>query len=203
MSPLDLSAVKPGFADPVHQSQAVFRQVMQAMSRPGTRARLDLDVKPPEGLDAAAAAFALTFLDIDTPVWLSPALAGGETETFIRFHCGCPVTQSPASAAFAFAGRDTASAPLSAFNPGSEKYPDQSTTLVLACSAFDGGPQLVLEGPGIKLVAVISPVGLPATFIEDWRQNQARFQCGVDLVLTCGSEAICLPRSIRIELKGA
>ncbi len=203
MNPLDLSDVKPGFADPVHQSQAVFRQVMQAMSRPGTRAKLDLGVKPPEGLDAAAAAFALTFLDIDTPVWLSPALSGGETETFVRFHCGCPITRVPSDSAFAFVGGDTALARLSAFNPGSEKYPDQSTTLVLACGAFDGGPPLALEGPGIKSVAVISPVGLPATFVEDWRQNQSRFQCGVDLVLTSGSEAICLPRSIRIELKGS
>jgi len=40
-APLALDKIKPGFADPVRESQTAFRKLMDAVARPGTRARFD------------------------------------------------------------------------------------------------------------------------------------------------------------------
>src|ERR1700758_946249 len=75
-----LATLTPGFADPVHDTQAVFRTLLDALSRPGTVGIVS-DVLP--ALDAAGphrptverAAFAalLTLCDFSTPVWLAQA----------------------------------------------------------------------------------------------------------------------------------
>src|SRR5690606_4453631 len=56
---LDLARVAPGFTDPVRQSQAVFRKVMDAVARPGTIADLAFAPDAPDGLARAAGAVAL------------------------------------------------------------------------------------------------------------------------------------------------
>lgn len=200
MSVLDLSRVGPGLADPVHDAQRIFRGLMHAMSRPGVRVRPGEGLAPVGGLSPAAAAVALTLLDGDTPVWLAPHLSRGPEQTYLQFHCGVRMTSDPADAAFAFA--DATQAPLlSSFQAGDEKYPDRSTTLVLQCSDFDGGQRISLAGPGVRGRLAIAPV-LPPDFLDQWRDNHARFQCGVDVILVCGVEAICLPRSVAATAGG-
>ena len=73
---LDLSRIAPGFADPVRDSQAVFREVMESVARPGRVAQLGFAAAAPHGLSRAAGAVALTLFDFETPVWLDPALRG-------------------------------------------------------------------------------------------------------------------------------
>lgn len=200
MSALDLSRVAPGFADPVHGSQASFRALMDALARPGrVQALASGPDTVPEGLDPAAAAIALTLFDIDTPVWLAPALRGGAAETFLRFHCSCPITGDPMAAAFALASAQTPEARLTGFQTGEEKYPDRSTTLVLMCPSLSGGRRLSLSGPGIKGDCEIEPSGLSDAFVSDWAATQSRFQCGVDVFLTCGRQTIGLPRTLSIN----
>ncbi|WP_430424757.1 phosphonate C-P lyase system protein PhnH [Phenylobacterium sp.] len=46
-SPLDLTEIAPGFADPTRDSQAVFRRVMDAIARPGTIQDLSFAPEPP------------------------------------------------------------------------------------------------------------------------------------------------------------
>lgn len=201
-SPLELQGVTPGFGDPVRGSQASFRAIMTAQSRPGLVQELADAPAPPPGLDAAAAAVLLTLADFETPVWLPPELAGGRAAAWLRFHCGCPFVTSPREATFA-AARAGDAPPLSAFHPGDAKYPDRSTTLILMCEAFDGGPPLVLTGPGVKGSVRIAPAGLAHDFPAQVEANGAAFQCGVDMLLTCGSRLIGLPRSTRVAATGS
>ncbi len=77
-----------GFADQVIDSQACFRAVLEAMSRPGRVQQLAAPPEIPPGLSPAAAAVLLTLVDADTPLRLS---AGREAEAWVRFHCGCPI----------------------------------------------------------------------------------------------------------------
>jgi alpha-D-ribose 1-methylphosphonate 5-triphosphate synthase subunit PhnH len=200
MSALDLSRVEPGFSDPVHGSQRSFRALMDAMARPGRIQSLEAgpDVAP-DGLDQAAAAIALTLFDMDTPVWLAPALRGGAAETFLRFHCGCPITEDPKEAAFALAAAQAINVRLLDFQAGSEKYPDRSTTLALMCPSLSGGRRLSLSGPGVKGECEINPAGLAPLFVSDWAETQSRFQCGVDVFLTSGRQAVGLPRTLSIK----
>ncbi|MDD3837842.1 MAG: phosphonate C-P lyase system protein PhnH [Phenylobacterium sp.] len=198
---LDLAKIHPGFLDPVRESQAVFRKVMDAVARPGSVADLAFAVDGPPGLDCAAAAVALTLFDFETPVWLDPALAGGEAEGWIRFHAGCPLTPETSRAAFALVARAQDCPPLSAFNQGDAKYPDRSTTVIVQVAGLEGGEPVVLTGPGIKTETVIAPRGLPHGFWEQLETNNAQFQYGVDVMLVAGQLLLALPRSTRAQIR--
>ena len=97
---VDLARIPTGFADPVHDAQAVFRVVLEALSRPGRMQALPGPVHQPLGhpaaLKPALAAALLALLDAQTSLWLSPALAaGGEVQAWLRFHTGTRFADRP------------------------------------------------------------------------------------------------------------
>src|SRR5215510_1385030 len=108
-----------GFADPVFAAQSSFRAVMNAMARPGSVHAIACSPQPPAGLCGAAAAVALALFDNDTPVWLDAALRASQpVRQWLAFHAGCPLTEDPARAAFALAGRAGLVPALNGFSPG-------------------------------------------------------------------------------------
>lgn len=199
---LDLAAIAPAFPDPTRGSQAVFRKVMEAMARPGVIHDLGFAPDAPRGLDRAAGAIALTLFDFETQVWLDPALRGGTAEGWIRFHSGAPLTADPMAAAFALISDISAAPALRAFNMGDAKYPDRSTTLVIQLPALEGGPEVVLTGPGIKTQMTLALAGLPDGFWAQVQDNHEQFQFGVDLIFVAGDRVTALPRSTRVTIKG-
>lgn len=199
---LDLADIAPAFPDPTRGSQAVFRRVMEAMARPGVIQDLGFAPDAPQGLDRAAGALALTLFDFETPVWLDPGLRGGPAEGWIRFHCGAPLTQDPLAAAFALVADIPAAPPVAAFNLGDAKYPDRSTTLILQISALEGGPPVVLTGPGVKTEMSLGLAGLPEGFWAQAQANHEQFQFGVDFIFVAGDRVTALPRSTRVTIKG-
>lgn len=199
---LDLTQIAPGFADPTAGSQAAFRLLMNAVARPGTIQDLSSAPAAPAGLERAGGAVALTLFDFETQVWLDPAFRGGPVEDWIRFHCGCPLTDAPGDAAFALIADAAHCPPLADFNPGDAKYPDRSTTLVLQVPALVGGLGVSLSGPGIKDRAAIAPNGLPTDFWPQVLANNARFQFGVDILFVAGDLLTAVPRSTRVTIKG-
>jgi alpha-D-ribose 1-methylphosphonate 5-triphosphate synthase subunit PhnH len=200
---IDLAAIAPAFGDPTLESQAVFRRVMEAVARPGTIQDVGFAPDAPKGMARATGAVALTLFDFETPVWLDPALGGGAAEAWMRFHCGCPLTPAPTSAAFGLITDLAAAPPLAAFNQGDAKYPDRSTTLVIQLDALEGGPAVTLRGPGIKGEASLALPGLPLGFWDQVQTNGAQFQFGVDLIFTAGDRLAALPRTTRVTIKGA
>lgn len=194
-----LTGMASGFADPTHDSQTTFRCLMDAMARPGRVVDLDVQLSPPVAGWEAAGAIALTVLDFETPAWVPAGAEGDVLATWLRFHCGYPVTSDTTEAAFAFA-RAEALPPLADFNPGEAKYPERSTTLVVLCPALVGGKQVLLAGPGIPAPLAIAPAGLSPDFWAAVIADRQRFQLGIDLVLACGQQIIGLPRSTRISV---
>lgn len=186
----------PGFADPVHDAQAAFRAVMDALARPGRIRPLDPGLTPPAPLTPELAAVALALTDADTPVWLDAALADApEVAAYLRFHTGAPLTDDPARAAFALVREPARCPPLGRFAPGTPAYPDTSTTLLLALDAITSGTGLHLTGPGIAGSARMAPTPLPAGFVGQLAENRADFPLGVDLILTAPGQVAGLPRS--------
>lgn len=192
-----------GFKDPVHEAQACFRAVMNAMARPGlTQALPAVDLHPPKPLTPAAAAIALTLLDYDTPVWLDkPLAASADVKTFLRFHTGAPIVSEPVEAAFAFVSDPASMIPLASFNQGSPEYPDRSTTLILMGQYLRKSADVTLHGPGIQAEQGFSAKPVPNVFWDQVITNNAQFPRGVDLIFAGDEKIAALPRSTRITLK--
>ncbi|WP_088348624.1 MULTISPECIES: phosphonate C-P lyase system protein PhnH [Rhodomicrobium] len=192
------SAIQPAFADASRGAQAVFRSVMDAMSRPGRITPLDAGFAPPAPLNAAAAAILIALADFETPLWLDGPLARhGEVAEFLRFHTGAKLAPTPDAAAFAVIA-DPASAPtLGAFAQGTPDYPDRSTTVILQVERLtpDGWQ---IAGPGINGHAHFGATPLPGDLTHQFKNNRARFPLGVDLIFAGPSEIAALPRSTRI-----
>jgi alpha-D-ribose 1-methylphosphonate 5-triphosphate synthase subunit PhnH len=136
--------------------------------------------------------------DHDTPLWLAEEYRTDEVSSFIGFHTGAPIVSALTAAQFAFASRASLP-PLAQFNLGTQEYPDRSTTVVLALPALEGGPDLVLRGPGIEDHWHISPMGLPDDFSAQWASNRTLFPRGIDLLLVADGKVMGLPRTVRIE----
>lgn len=184
-----------GLDDIAHDSQLLFRAVLDAFSHPGRIVALPAVPEAAPGLNPAATAIVLTLVDRDTPLWLAPELDSAELRQFVRFHAGAPIAAEKSVAAFAL----LAAVELDGFAVGSDPYPDRSATLIVQVPALRGGPALTLRGPGINGTARTEVAGLPGSFLADWAANRALFPCGVDLVLACGSDVLALPRGIAVQ----
>ncbi|RUT93160.1 phosphonate C-P lyase system protein PhnH, partial [Mesorhizobium sp. M7A.T.Ca.TU.009.02.1.1] len=124
---MDIAAqsIEGGFADPVFDAQTVFRAVMDAMARPGSVQPLPAFARPPAPLSATAGAIALALCDNDTPLWLDQALqASAAFRSWLGFHTGAPVANTPADAHFAFIAAPAEMMSLDGFSQGTQDYPD-------------------------------------------------------------------------------
>lgn len=182
-----------GFTDPVADSQAVFRAVLDAMSRPGTVHEVGAPAEPPAPLGRATAAVLLTLADTDTPFWLDPAAEAARDWTV--FHCGAPLAD-PGDAAIAVALGPVA---LDGFGAGTDEQPEAGATVVLQVAALGRGQVLVLSGPGLPHPAALRVDGLPAGFAAAWARNAALFPRGVDVVLCAGDRLAALPRTVSVQ----
>lgn len=188
-----------GFADPVFDSQAVFRAVLDAMARPGAVLPMPRRATPPTPLNTSAAAILLALADADTPVFLDGGFADTSSIAgWIRFHAGAPVVDAPEQASFAVIGDPHELRSFDGFGQGSAEYPDRSATLVLQVPGLSSGEVLTLRGPGVRDAATLAVPGLPDSFAEMWSRNRAAFPLGVDLIFAAPDAVAALPRTTEI-----
>lgn len=187
-----------GFAEPVYDAQASFRKIMHALATPGRIMALKADLAAPEPLNSAAAAALLALCDFETTLWLSPALAKqGTIGEYLGFHTGTRLASDPASASFALIDLAQDQLDIGCFARGTPEYPDRSTTVVVLCTSLTGQDAIGFTGPGIAGRTKLGFSPMPADFRAQWDVNRRNFPLGVDLILTCGSELMALPRSAR------
>jgi len=178
----------------VLDSQRVFRTALKALAEPGL-AQPVIPVAALDSLAPATYALCLSLLDGDTRLWLAPAFDTPTVRANLAFHCGCPIVAERESADFALLGPQEL-ADLSGFCTGSERFPDQSCTLLVQLDALEGGAALSWSGPGIlgpREVRLPVPAAL-------WQQRATRndFPRGLDLFFAADRSLIGLPRSTRI-----
>ncbi len=194
-----LSSLSSGLADPSHDAQQLFREVLDAFSHPGRIVTLADAPHGPGTISPATAAYLLTLADRDTPLWLAPGFNTPEVRDYLRFHAGVPIVEDRAAATFAVLPHDDAD-PFEGFALGTDTYPDRSATLVIEVPALGTGPLRTGRGPGIKDEAQFAVAGLDDWFWRHCATNHTLFPCGVDLVFTSGSLLLALPRSISVEV---
>ena len=192
-----MTAILPGFTDPVADAQAAFRAVLDAMSRPGRLVQTGAGLHPPAPLCRAAGAILLTLLDADTPVWLDAAF--GPARDWIAFHCGAPAADAPRARFAAGFGLP----PLHRFDAGTDEAPETGATLVVQVSRLGAGTPYRLRGPGIPDEGSLLVDGLPERFVQDWAENHEQFPRGIDLLLCAGTSLVALPRSVRVDAMGS
>lgn len=193
MIPLASSTITPGFADPVIAGQQTFRAALTAMAHPGRIVTIAQEIQPPDGMDIAAAALALTLLDHEAPLWLDAGL--GAAESYLRFHCGCPIVGDCDQAQYAIIAQPHDFPPLDSFHQGSDEYPDESATLIVQVDELGNDGPLRLTGPGIAETAFLGIAGLKPNFWPEWQANHAAFPRGIDIFFTRGPRLCGLPRT--------
>ncbi|MFD2435111.1 phosphonate C-P lyase system protein PhnH [Modicisalibacter luteus] len=188
----------PGLTDPVHDSQRLFRQILQAMSEPGTLHNLDLDA-PPEVAPIGAALWGalLTLCDLDTRVWIARELDTPALREALSFHTGCRLADDPASADFAVVTPTTLHTEI-AFATGSDEYPDRSTTLLVSLDSLNDQGPWQISGPGIPERRWLD-VGDGEALMGCLARNHTQFPRGLDALLACDARLTAIPRSSRIE----
>lgn len=190
------SAMLKGFPDPVHDAQSVFRATLTALSNPGRQVPLDSSIDSPPRFYANTAAIALTLFDCDTPVWLQNN--DEDTVEYLGFHCGCPITGMTGEAAFAVITDAKETPSLAVFNPGSDEYPDRSTTVLIQVGDFAGRVSRQITGPGIEHARFIAIPDLSPTFWRSVESNHALYPRGVDILFISERYVVGLPRSTRV-----
>ena len=187
----------PGFTDPVGQATQVFRALLSAMAQPARASHIDPDLARIGGAHPASLATLLTLADTDTPICL---VGSGELEiaTFLRFHCGCPITEDPQHAALGLISEPLLACRAFEFPIGSAEYPDTSATIILQVGSLVAGPRRTIKGPGIRSPVEFAPA-VPAEFWSAWYANTQLYPCGVDVIFTCANQIAALPRSSRLE----
>ncbi|MFZ2122780.1 MAG: phosphonate C-P lyase system protein PhnH [Rhodoferax sp.] len=186
----------PGLTDGVHDSQQAFRAVLDALARPGQVRRIG-PALPDVALGGAMARLLLSLSDDETPVWWQHADAG--LQHWLRFHTGATVAERPEAASFAVLADRGQMPALADFASGTAAAPEFSSTLLIELPGLTGGPALAWHGPGIQDVQRVGLQGLPANFWAQWQANHAAFPQGVDIVFTCGEDALGLPRTTRVR----
>ena len=187
---LDTDALSGGFAEAPIQSARAFRDVLEAMARPGTIRRVS-GALPPAPLSVAAGVVLLTLCDGTTPLHLAGPANRPALRDWITFHIGAPLV--PARDATFALGRWEDLQPVTRFKIGQPDYPDRSATLIVECDRLaPHGPSLT--GPGIETATWLN---LPET--AAFRANRALFPLGFDTIFTAGDRIAGLPRSTRVE----
>ena len=161
-----------------------------------------MDPQAPTPFSKAQGAIALTLCDHDTAVWLSPRLAASAVKGWMAFHTGRRCRAINGAARFVFFDQADAVPDFCGFAAGSQDYPDRSATLVLELPSLAGGQELVARGPGIKGERTIAPQGFRATFCRRWATNRAIFPTRHRSHFDCGTDIMCLPRSVQLQAEG-
>ena len=193
------SPLGSGFADPVLQATACFRQVMNAMAHPGSLQPLDTGPEAPAGLNRGAVQLLLTLADYDTPVWLAPGADSPQARQFLQFHAGCPLVADPGRAAIAVMPASADNSLLETLPVGTPEYPDRSATVILICDRLEQGQGRLFRGPGIDGEVRFDCPDLPETLWRMIAANSIHFPCGLDWIFATGTAIAALPRSSRME----
>lgn len=191
--------LQPAFVEPVLDAQRGFRAALKALAEPGLLQHLPSAPRL-DGLAPATYALCLALLDRDTPLWLAPSFDTPLIRANLAFHCGCPLTDKREDAVFALLGEQDL-LDLGGFDPGNDRYPDQSCTLLVQLTDLESGRGLHWRGPGIKTQRLVN-LPVPQAFWPE-RQRREAFPRGLDLLFTAGHHLIGLPRSSRIAQEHA
>lgn len=201
-APSSNNTLAAGLQDSVHESQFAFRQVLDALARPGQIRHIGAAL-PGVALGGAMARLLLSLTDDETAVhWHSGSpddAYNSSLQTWLRFHTGAPVAPQASSASFVVVTQPLQAPALDGCAQGSPESPEASSTVLMELPSLCDGPALEWRGPGIRDMQRVCLSGLPDYFWTQWQANHVAFPLGVDLIFTSAEHALGLPRTTRVR----
>jgi alpha-D-ribose 1-methylphosphonate 5-triphosphate synthase subunit PhnH len=215
-----------GFNNPIHDSQVVFRQLLKAMSEPGTLK----SVRSPESIETLyTSTFAVcqALMDQQTPLWLSPNFDTPNIKHNLHFHTGVPITEQHQDALFAlvdatvidtldvFSQKESTDVTKDffldkskGFSQGNSEYPEMGCTLIIQVSSIKDSlsdtTNLRLTGPGIESQHIVSISDLSPRLLDylsnETGERNAAFPLGLDFIFIDHNQIVCLPRTTNVEV---
>jgi alpha-D-ribose 1-methylphosphonate 5-triphosphate synthase subunit PhnH len=181
-------------------SQATFRVLLDALSRPGTVHRLPADAVDVDVPAAVLVPLALADLEVDLAV-LEPA--GPDWAAALAEATGARPAPSE-RADLVLALRPPRPDEVRGLRRGTADRPDLACRLVLACDRLGGdgaGAALELTGPGVDGSAELTVTGVPVETLEALGAVNRRFPLGVDTFLVDTDGRVAgLPRSTAVRI---
>jgi alpha-D-ribose 1-methylphosphonate 5-triphosphate synthase subunit PhnH len=186
-------------------SQATFRVLLDALSRPGSVHRLPDGVVDVDVPAAVLVPLALADLEVDLAV-LEPA--GPDWAAALAEATGAR-SAAPERADLVLALRPPRPDEIRGLRRGTPDRPDLACRLVLACDHLDAGGagtpgsavQLDLTGPGVDGHAALTVAGVPVETLEALVAVNRRFPLGVDTyVVDTDGRVAGLPRSTAVRI---
>jgi alpha-D-ribose 1-methylphosphonate 5-triphosphate synthase subunit PhnH len=192
--------------DEVYDAQTHYRELLDAMARPGKINQLQyVPLLPEGGLCLGSAYMALLLLGPEVTF----SVMGYERAAaeYIRNHTNAKESH-PEDANFIFATAALSALAIHCATPGNLLYPETSATLVIGVRSFSSGEggelQLALSGPGIESETIVSIDGWDRSALESRAEKNAEYPLGIDLILVATSQAdnqpavLCLPRTTTV-----
>lgn len=178
------------------EEHGAFRNLLDAMSRPGTVHGLSDSVADRDG---ALALLARTLLDAEVSV----AGAGADDEPSVRAMAhasGCRLAALP-EADFVVAGGGSSAGAVSRVRMGTPDWPDSSATVVyLVDRVAQEGGDTVWTGPGIPGERSPRIDGFDPAEWERLREANSGYPIGIDCVfLDASGRILAMPRSTRVR----
>lgn len=189
--------------DMVHDIQNVYRQLVDAMSRPGNVADItEVAGKLDQESGMAPVTQILAHLLLDTEVSFS-VVSGREAQAaYLLSQLTYANETTLEDADFIFVLSDATSEQLShvlsVAKIGELQDPHHSATVIIETLSLTGGPKLTFSGPGIQAVTQ-AEMQLSEDWIEIRGERNAEFPLGLDLIFTDNAHRLmAVPRTTQV-----
>ncbi len=184
------------------QSLAVFRAVLSAASRPGTRVALPAEAAP--GVPPAAVPV-LALADLDVAVAVLDEDANGETwQSLVRSVTGCRAAPAD-DADMVVAVRQPSPTDIASLRVGTAHGPEHGARLFISCRVLTdqstgGATTIRLSGPGASKGRTINVVGIERDVFAALAAANTSFPAGIDTWLVADNGVVVgIPRSTQID----
>ena len=174
--------------------QQQYRQLVQAMSRPGLTCQVFTQWHSAASKETAVLTVLATLTDNQVSVYDADDLIQKKDWPMLQTN-----QASESEADFIVAKGVTCS--ISHPKLGDLANPEQSATVILAVdSVTEGTLSLKLTGPGIKEKQIVNITGLDHDWLNKRQQWCGAFPLGVDLIICDQLHSISIPRTTLVEI---
>lgn len=195
----------------VHDTQFIYRQLLDAFARPGQISSIELisaKLMPLSPLQAMVTCFAMTLFDGEVSFSVDMK-DQEELEAYVRqqtFSRIQPASDADYVIAKGSMGEDQIQALLSKLKKGTLLRPEDGATVFVHVDGLGSGTEescWTLTGPGIQDACILCVQGLSKAWIEERAKLTAEYPLGIDMVLfTEGGLLTAIPRTTIIREEG-